>query len=475
MHHISDLRQYRYCPRLYWLKQHQESSANFAFVQMISSMQQALIEKLQVKDAVHGFRGMQSTDSLELFNQHEWAFNLRFEAEGLRVKVSALHHTQEEITLYFTSMASLPKIEDSNYYGLVLSVLEKNNIKPSQVIVMYFDKDYRRQKDLDVQACFKLSSRFLKPSGFDQGDILSISSKRIQAYHEDILQMDRIKTMDEYPYQLEDCAYQNKCESFGQCFPQQVQAMSSEHVLSHKLRQVLENPEVDDALHPLSRSDYAQIQAHQLNGRFVDHLSLTHWLKQFEGQRISFVDFEWDTYGIPPYEGMRPFDVLPFQFSMHSLDDGKLIHQEFLGQGDCREDFIQSFLKCLPKEGLILAYNAFGAEVIRLQHLGDQFPHYKEALDQVIARFVDLAQVFVGGTVYDVKMKGSFSLKNLVLAIDPELSYEKLAISHGIDAVLHYRTLQDDESDEPKRQALLSYCHMDTLAMVKVFEWLKTI
>lgn len=475
MHHISDLRQYRYCPRLYWLKQHQENSSNFAFIQMISSMQQALIDKLQVTDYGQGFRGMNTLESLELFNQHEWAFNLRFEAEGLRVKVSALHRTKDQVTLYFTSMASLPKIEDSNYYGLVLSVLEKNNIHPKEVIVMVFDKEYRRQKELDVDACFKLSSRFLKPSGYDQGDILSISLKRVQAYHEDILQMDEIKHMDEYPIHLEDCPYQSKCESFSSCFPQQVPHLQDEPVLAHKLQQVLENPELEDAHHPLSRSDYAQIQAHALGGRFVDHLSLSHWFKQFDQQKVTFVDFEWDTYGIPPYEGMRPFDVMPFQFSMHSLEAETLIHKEFLGQGDCRENFIQSFLECLPKEGPILAYNAFGAEVIRLQHLGDQFPAYKEALDEAIERFVDLAQVFVGGTVYDIKMKGSFSLKNLILAIDPELSYEKLAISHGIEAVLHYRTLQDDETDEPKRQALLSYCHMDTLAMVKVFEWLKTL
>jgi predicted RecB family nuclease len=72
-------------------------------------------------------------------------------------------------------------------------------------------------------------------------------------------------------------------------------------------------------------------------------------------------------------------------------------------------------------------------------------------------------------------MRGSFSLKNLIHAIDPELSYESLAISHGIQAVLHYRNLSDEEDDGITREALLSYCHMDTFAMVKVFEWLKTL
>ena len=72
-------------------------------------------------------------------------------------------------------------------------------------------------------------------------------------------------------------------------------------------------------------------------------------------------------------------------------------------------------------------------------------------------------------------MKGAYSLKRIIEAIHPELSYENLAISHGMDAVYHYRNLVDDEEQDEVKAALLSYCRMDTLAMVKVFQWLESL
>ena len=157
------------------------------------------------------------------------------------------------------------------------------------------------------------------------------------------------------------------------------------------------------------------------------------------------------------------------------MEDGLIHHREFLGQGDCREAFIVSLLSHLPREGPLFAYNAFGAEVIRLRQLAEQFPRYQTDLKLVIDRFVDLASIFIDGIVYDAKMRGAFSLKRIINAINPDLSYEKLAISHGLDAVYHYRNLSEDEEQDGVREALLSYCRMDTLAMVKVYQWLKTL
>ena len=64
---------------------------------------------------------------------------------------------------------------------------------------------------------------------------------------------------------------------------------------------------------------------------------------------------------------MKAFDVLPFQYSLHVLENGELKHHEFLGEGDTRRAFIESLLNDMPKEGPIFAYNAFGAEVIRFK------------------------------------------------------------------------------------------------------------
>lgn len=466
-YHLGDVKSYRSCPRLFFLMQRTFRTPYFSFIQLPMSLKEALIQKVKASDYALGYRGMDATSSFALYQAHVWSFNLRFEAKGLRVKVPGLYRGPEGTQLYFTSLSMNPRIEDKNYFASILWVLQQNGIEISKIQVMYLNKDYIRQDGLDIDACFHLSSDFIKNTGHNQGDILEHCLKRPPSYEEDLLQMAAVDACDTFELSLEECPLKEKCEAFETCFKAE-HTLVRQHQLERLVERGLDPKETDQ---PLSRTDYAQIQAFITQKRFVDFISLKNWLNNVSHPTLTFVDFEWDTYGLPPYAGMHPMDVLPFQFSMHIKTQEGLQHREFLGDGDCREAFIQSFLNHIPSEGPIFAYNAFGAEVIRLQHLARQFPVYEEALNDVIARFVDLASLFVGGVIYDEKMQGSFSLKNLIKAIDPDLSYETLAIKHGMEAVMHYRTLQDEEGDEVKRQALLSYCHMDTLAMVKVFEW----
>ncbi|MEI7668076.1 MAG: DUF2779 domain-containing protein, partial [Erysipelotrichaceae bacterium] len=124
------------------------------------------------------------------------------------------------------------------------------------------------------------------------------------------------------------------------------------------------------------------------------------------------------------------------------------------------------------KIGPILAYNAFGAETIRLNELAHQFPEYRLELLALIERFVDLEAVFDLGLVYDVRMKGLYSLKAIIQVVDPSMNYDQLSISHGMDAVMHYRSYAKQDDDEETMDALLKYCRMDTLAMVEIIKWL---
>ena len=96
-------------------------------------------------------------------------------------------------------------------------------------------------------------------------------------------------------------------------------------------------------------------------------------------------------------------------------------------------------------------------------------------LIEMIERMVDLAVLFTEGIVYISAMKGSFTLKNIIQVINPELNYAQLSIGHGLEAVKHYRTLQNNDDEDEIKEALLKYCKMDTLAMVEILAWLNTI
>ena len=79
---------------------------------------------------------------------------------------------------------------------------------------------------------------------------------------------------------------------------------------------------------------------------------------------------------------------------------------------------------------------------------------------------------------YTPDMKGSFSIKNVLPALVPELSYDGMAINDGGIASVAYESLLTEENfitiQEIKEQ-LLEYCKLDTLAMVKILEKLENI
>jgi hypothetical protein len=73
-------------------------------------------------------------------------------------------------------------------------------------------------------------------------------------------------------------------------------------------------------------------------------------------------------------------------------------------------------------------------------------------------------------------MQGSASLKSVLPALIPELSYDGLEIADGgtaASAWLRMREKDDLAEREEMSRNLLEYCHLDTLAMVRILEWLR--
>ena len=175
---------------------------------------------------------------------------------------------------------------------------------------------------------------------------------------------------------------------------------------------------------------------------------------------------------------------IPFQYSLHILDhEGHLIHKEFLGDenNDPREDLIIAMLSDLTPTGSIMAYNQ-SFEITRIKELAEAFPHYSEQLLALIPRFVDLIIPFRGLGYYHPDFNGSFSIKSVLPAMFPNddaLDYKKLgSVQNGGDAMETFANLyllKDPSKKDEIRKDLLAYCHLDTLAMVKILEKLKNI
>ena len=75
-------------------------------------------------------------------------------------------------------------------------------------------------------------------------------------------------------------------------------------------------------------------------------------------------------------------------------------------------------------------------------------------------------------------MKGSYSIKQVLPALVPELSYNDLEIGNGGLASSSYYQMQFEKDIvvfEKTREALLRYCELDTLAMVEILNKINQI
>lgn len=197
---------------------------------------------------------------------------------------------------------------------------------------------------------------------------------------------------------------------------------------------------------------------------------------------LCFLDFETFMPPVPLYLGTVPYQQVPSQYSLHILreEGGQLEHRDFLAKEgfDPRYRLAAKLVEDMPEDACIVAYNmSFERGVIA--NLARQFPALEQDLMRIHGSFVDLMEPFKKKDYYHRNMKGSYSIKSVLPTLfpnDSELSYDSLGlVSNGGQAMSAYAALVDlpEEEREPIRRALLEYCRLDTLAMVKIVEKLR--
>jgi hypothetical protein len=194
---------------------------------------------------------------------------------------------------------------------------------------------------------------------------------------------------------------------------------------------------------------------------------------------IAMLDFETIAPALPIWNGCSPFGKVPVQFSVHMLDrNGEVTHHAFLaqGQGDPRPAVAEALVKALDGAATVLAWNA-AFEKDCLSILAESSPAHATALLAARDKVEDLL-VVVRDNVYHPEFRGSFSIKNVVPALLPEMAYDALEVSDGqVAASLLERLLcrpGDLSADACKslRTQLEAYCTHDTAVMVELFQFL---
>jgi hypothetical protein len=228
-----------------------------------------------------------------------------------------------------------------------------------------------------------------------------------------------------------------------------------------------------------------QIEAALTGKEFINPDGIRQFLNTLS-YPLYFLDFETMQDAVPQYDGAKVYAQITFQYSLHikTCADAPYDHKEYLAPSDGKDPrraLAEQLCKDIPKDVCTLAYNKM-FERGRIMELAKLYPDLSDYLTNIADHIIDLIDPFRAGDYYVPAMGDSFSIKSVLPALfprDPELDYHNLdnRCQNGGDAMTIFPRIKDMEPEEAKayRQALLNYCKLDTWAMVKVWEKLKTV
>ena len=237
----------------------------------------------------------------------------------------------------------------------------------------------------------------------------------------------------------------------------------------------LEDVPVD---YPLSQKQRAYVNNVIDKQPEIDNAGIRYLMSNLE-YPIHFLDFETDNPAIPRFDGLRPYQHFPFQYSCHLLhSDGTVEHYEYLHTDttDPRLPLVESLLTHVAPHGSIVVYNATFEKAV-LKDLTLSFPEYASTFEAMIDRLWDQLDIFRNHYTHP-DFCGSNSLKNVFPVLVPSLRHEDLGVHDedldvrdGLEAQAVWNLMLNatDETEKGKMiERLRAYCELDTLATLEI-------
>lgn len=477
MFRISDIKHFDQC-KYYFYHAYHTPLQLIRHINYHEDLQKQVIQKLQIDDYFLGAQEDSNDKTLAAFYEKKNVVNAHFKYQDLRVVIPVIVQKKNCVVVYFIYPQCFPKEKEAQSIVDQLWVLDAFQLKVDEVYIVYQNAKYIREDKLDYEKLLVCGNRLFNARN-KPGATLKKSKNILFRDVSKILHEMRLVLKQEHlqPKRKSQCTKAGHCPFYQKCFHEEECHNSILNLVQSKNKVLmlkdgattLKQANLD--LIEGTRLQYAQIMADRNGSVYVDQIALRVWFQEYIHYPLSYLDFEWDTFATPPYRGMKPYDVLAFQYSLHIEEerDSALIHKEFLMDNDCRINFIEQLLHDIPKQGSIIVFNMEGAEKLRLVQLSNQFPQYTEKLAQIWERMVDLSLPFSSGNFYDLRMQGCYSLK-VIVTLFANIDYEKLVISNGTQAMEMWRTYSRCAAGVKKNNIhndLLEYCALDTYA-----EWI---
>ena len=476
------------CPKILWMDTHMSEKAK-------PGDESVLETGTRVGDLARGYfgtyelvefnpdKGIMVSDTERLINEVKGDGTIAeasFYWDGLFCSVDLLRIHDNECSI--VEVKSSSEVKDIHVDDLAFQyyVLSKCGMKIKSASLMHIDSSYERRGELELDKLFAVK---------DYTDVVrkkvqevEDNVRRIRLFQENTEEPEKdIALCCEVPY---ECAYYDYCRRH---IPERsvfdVKGLFAAKKYEYYHRGIISFEDVIRYKPKLSDKQLRQVEA-----EYYDHpdVIIPDKIQGFLDTLqypVYHLDFETFQQAIPEFDGLHPYEPIPFQYSLHiEHEDGRLDHKEFLAKegSDPRRAIAESLCKDFPTDACVLAYNmSFERRV--LASLANAFPDLADHLLAIRDNIRDLMIPFQKQYYYTKAMQGSYSIKYVLPALypdDPELDYHSLEEIHrGEEASSAFANLANRtlEEIETTRRNLLKYCGLDTYAMVKVLAKLREV
>ena len=487
----TDYLEYTYCKKNLWLKKHKPEL--FDGIELSDFEKKIIAEgNLADEESRNLFPGGILIESVgqEAVNdtrkyidkKQEIIFQATFAEDTFFIRADILIYDKEKdgYELYEVKATNSVKRKKPHHHvndlAFQKSVIEKSGINIIKTGVIHLNKEYKKVGKIDYQKLFITED---------------LTDEVLEAQEVVNQQMLDIKEWLDMPEQKGcECLYRGtnaQCTTFKYSNPDVPEY--SVHDINrigaskkifyewidkgvYKLEDI-DNPEV------LTGAKKAQYDAYTLNKPIINHEAIKKTLDKLVFP-LYFFDYEGFVSAIPMFDNFGAYEQIPFQYSLHIMqEDGSTEHREFLitnPKGDLTRPLVERMKKDIDPNGTTIAwYSSY--EKQRNSKLAELHPDYAEFLESINDGMFDLMTIFSKNYYVDPAFKGSSSIKKVLPVIVPELTYKSLNISKGDQASERWeKMISKDTPAEEKKQIekdLLTYCKMDTWAMVEIYRFLK--
>jgi hypothetical protein len=232
---------------------------------------------------------------------------------------------------------------------------------------------------------------------------------------------------------------------------------------------------------PLNDKQQKIVEVAKSGEPFIDPKAIKREFEHFE-YPLNFLDYETFLSAIPLFDGYHPQQQMVFQYSLHKLEslDGEVTHTEHLSitRDDPSKSLAESLIQNIGDSGTVFVWNKT-FEVSRNKELAEIHSDYADFFEKLNERIYDLGDFINHGMYIHPEFKGSWSIKNVLPVMVPELSYSDMEIGKGDQAMMAWWQLITGEllidEAEKTKMALLQYCQLDTWAMVQIWKKLNIL